>query len=62
MGIFGKLFGKKKEKEEIQTKLEKASKTEKTLFVVKFFSVEAAKEHLEKYGRKSGLFLSLIHI
>ena len=57
MGIFGKLFGKKKEKEEIQTKLGKASKTEKTLLVRKFFSNEAAKEHLEKYGLKSGLFL-----
>jgi hypothetical protein len=50
------LFGKKKE--EIQTKLEKGSKTKKTLFVTKFFSAELAKEHMEKYGRKkSGTFL-----
>jgi hypothetical protein len=55
MGIFDKLFGKKKE--ELPKKAEETSKTHKTLIVRKFVSAEAAKEHLEEYGLKSGLFL-----
>ena len=59
MGTFDKLFGKKQEKkEELQTKKpENASKTEKTLFVRKFVSLEASKKHVEEYGLKYGLFL-----
>lgn len=55
MGIFDKLFGKKKEEPQTK-KAEEASKTKKTLLVRKFVSPEELKKYVDSKCLKYCLF------